>query len=688
MTTTKGLQLAAVGDLDNEKRLRILGVIDKLRELGVGENLVVVGDQSSGKSSLLEGLTGLSFPIASDLCTRFATQIVLRRAPANEASVRIMIIPGPDAQGDEETLDSLLGFEQVLPVADFDSDRFQKIFDEATCMGVPGPSTKDLEDLEKRFSDDILRIELSGPDHHHLSVVDVPGLFHNPTKCQTEEDRTIIRKLIEDYITDKRTIILAVMDARNNLANQEVFSMARAADPAGTRTVGIITKCDALQAGDEQGVLRIAKNEVERLTHGWFTVKNRSTQEIVDGVTIDERHKREKHFFATITPWTELKRERTGIYALKAFLGGLLYSHICNEFPEVVKDIEQLSSSTLEELELLGPSRQTNADQRRFLMRLANAYQQDVINALSGNYAPELDGDDPLKLRMHIRKLSDEFGIVMAQLGHAKMFQTVEGGIDQEFYRSHGESEDILEWIRRLYQESRGAELPGTVNPRVPENTLRQQSGPWKNIATVHIDTVSEVVRKFNDAVFISRISDDELRRKLTAKLSRGHKATHNNANQQLFTILNDERGGILQTVNHYFADTLSAIREKRVLARLKAAGFENGSRVDLASMVKGIHLSNEDQAVNDIYDTLKAYYKVALKRFTDNVVLQITERLMLGPGGPVKILSPEMIGDLQDSELADLAGENFSTSGMRNELTNKYERLQKALDIAKQAFV
>lgn len=44
------------------------------------------------------------------------------------------------------------------------------------------------------------------------------------------------------------------MDARNNLANQEVFRMARAADTAGKRTVGIITKCDALQTGDEQMV--------------------------------------------------------------------------------------------------------------------------------------------------------------------------------------------------------------------------------------------------------------------------------------------------------------------------------------------------------------------------------------------------------------------------------------------------
>lgn len=50
------------------------------------------------------------------------------------------------------------------------------------------------------------------------------------------------------------TMSRAVMDARNNLANQEVFHMARAADPDGLRTVGIITKCDALQAGDEHGV--------------------------------------------------------------------------------------------------------------------------------------------------------------------------------------------------------------------------------------------------------------------------------------------------------------------------------------------------------------------------------------------------------------------------------------------------
>lgn len=46
-------------------------------------------------------------------------------------------------------------------------------------MGLPNSDDQDLENLDKRFSDDILRIEISGPDQHHLSVVDVPGLFHS-----------------------------------------------------------------------------------------------------------------------------------------------------------------------------------------------------------------------------------------------------------------------------------------------------------------------------------------------------------------------------------------------------------------------------------------------------------------------------------------------------------------------------
>jgi hypothetical protein len=140
-----------VDSFDSDSRVRVLGVIDRLRELGISDNvslpqvrkytslcnsllmamkLVVVGDQSSGKSSLLEGLTGLSFPIASDLCTRHTTQIVLRRASSEDAAVKITIIPGPTAQMNEEVTERLLSFERKLPVDQFGPTEFTRIFDE------------------------------------------------------------------------------------------------------------------------------------------------------------------------------------------------------------------------------------------------------------------------------------------------------------------------------------------------------------------------------------------------------------------------------------------------------------------------------------------------------------------------------------------------------------------------------
>jgi len=57
-------------------------------------------------------------------------------------------------------------------------------------MGLPSTKDRDFEHLGKRFSDDILKIELSGPQHHHLSVVDVPGLFHTLYTLQQRQDRT------------------------------------------------------------------------------------------------------------------------------------------------------------------------------------------------------------------------------------------------------------------------------------------------------------------------------------------------------------------------------------------------------------------------------------------------------------------------------------------------------------------
>ncbi|KAH8711987.1 Dynamin central domain-containing protein, partial [Phaeosphaeriaceae sp. PMI808] len=268
--------------------------------------------------------------------------------------------------------------------------------------------------------------------------------------------------------------------------------------------------------------------------------------------------------FSTAAPWTDLKRDHVGIHALKSFLGGLLHDHIKSEFPDVVRDIERLCSETQQELQILGPSRQTSQDQRRFLTRIASMYQQGVTDALSGSYDPEISVDSPLKLRMHIRELNDGFAEAMARDGHARVFRTVEDSIDQDFARSSVSNDDIYGWIKDNYRHSRGVELPGTVNPIVLESLFRQQSSPWKEVATTYVERVMAAIHKFNKSILLRLIFDSELRQKLEARLSQHERKAQIEADEQLSTILNDERGGILQTVNHYYADTLDAVRQER----------------------------------------------------------------------------------------------------------------------------
>lgn len=157
-----------VNGMDNEGQVRVLGVIDKLRELGINENvslpqvwlssdevliradtreLVAVGDQSSGKSSLLEGLTGLLFAIASDLCTRFATQIVLRQTASKDTGAQITTIPGLTAQANDKLKARLLTSQHNLREDEFGIDEFRDIFGKGSCHKIKLPTSSKLDRL-------------------------------------------------------------------------------------------------------------------------------------------------------------------------------------------------------------------------------------------------------------------------------------------------------------------------------------------------------------------------------------------------------------------------------------------------------------------------------------------------------------------------------------------------------------
>lgn len=54
------------------------------------------------------------------------------------------------------------------------------------------------------------------------------------------------------------------------MKNQGAFSLARQADPEGKRTIGVLTKADTVEAGEENGWISVLRNEKNPLRHGYF----------------------------------------------------------------------------------------------------------------------------------------------------------------------------------------------------------------------------------------------------------------------------------------------------------------------------------------------------------------------------------------------------------------------------------
>ncbi|KAG7288247.1 hypothetical protein NEMBOFW57_007778 [Staphylotrichum longicolle] len=256
----------ALSRLCSQDQLVLLDSIDRLRLQGINNyislpQIIVCGDQSSGKSSVLEAISGVSFPIKSNLCTRFPTELVLRRTPHINAAVSIV----PHESRTESERKALLAFHEEL-----DSfDNLPQLIERAKAeMGITAHS--------RAFAKDMLRVEVTGPDRPHLTIVDLPGLIHSETKNQTISGVELIQDVVQSYMKEPRCIILAVVSAKNDFANQVVLKLARKADPSGTRTLDVITKPDTLVPGGESKALYIslARNQEVEFRHGWHVLRN------------------------------------------------------------------------------------------------------------------------------------------------------------------------------------------------------------------------------------------------------------------------------------------------------------------------------------------------------------------------------------------------------------------------------
>ena len=400
--------------LQSKQQQQVLDTVDQLRKCGLESilslpQLVVCGDQSAGKSSVLEALTEIPFPRKDNLCTRFATEIILRRANTDAATIKIV----PDKDRDAYEQIAIKKFGATL----INFEKLPDLIDEAT--GVMG-----IGENAKTFSNDLLSIEIAGPNRPQLTVVDLPGLIQNGEP----NDIKLVHDLTERYISSPRTICLAVISATHDHANQGILNMILGHDKQGDRTLGVITKPDRLEkdSGSEKSYMSLARNEEVFLKLGWHVLKNRSFSE--GDTTFLQRNANEAFFFKS-SNWKTLPKESTGIDALRKRLSNLLFNHVKGELPKLRDDLEEALAAVRADLANLGASRSSPGACKSFLLDRSNDFSNTCRAAVEGHYdgtyflVSDKADFDPMqlpslrRLRAAVQELNANFSSEMLRAG-------------------------------------------------------------------------------------------------------------------------------------------------------------------------------------------------------------------------------------------------------------------------------
>lgn len=665
---------SSVLPLESADTKRVLDVIDELRSQGISKyvdlpQIIVCGEQSSGKSSVLEALSGMPFPTKDTVCTRFSTEVILRHHRISTLKFSIVKSSIPEQREEQARIQVLEKLEGVGQVARNSlADAIEKA---KAQMGI--------HDGGKTFSSDILRLELSGPDHPNLTLVDLPGLYQAGSKSQSDADARVVTSLVSSYMENERSIILAVVSAKNDFNNQVITSLARRIDPLGQRTLGLITKPDTLHPGSESEgfYVRLAQNNEVSFKLGWHVLRNRDYPE--RNLSLTERNGKEKEFFEKGV-WTAVHANHLGVDFLKERLSEVLRDHIISQLPSVIQQIDDGLRDCRAGLASLGASRGTINEQRRYLLDVSRRFNERLKDAIDGTYTHPFFGDATFendyrkRLRAVIQNTLTNFAEDIRKRGHTYDIQ--EDDRDDEFNYDgdrHGQAESesdesgsddpsnkndqnldsngikstannqeetaahkVKKITREVYllkatshlRRSRGRELSGLFNPLFVGDLFREQCRPWKGLVTECIKVIINATYKVLDTV-LGAVSDEDTKiRVLSLLIDPEMDKIKCEVDVKMAAILHSHFVGHPIIYNNKLTEIVQDIQQERRERELKRAFnevFGNGWLVsgkqaytlDTVSFKRRI--SSQLEVGMDAYatscatDFMQAYYQVCL---------------------------------------------------------------------------
>jgi GTP-binding protein EngB required for normal cell division len=377
--------------------------------------VVVVGTQSSGKSSVLNGILALDMlPIGRNMVTRTPLHLQLIQT---DVEMAVEFGNYGDGQWQIEKRIKLTDSEPSMLEIETIREEIEKQTIKRAGKGM-GISFKEIV------------IKFYSPYVPNLSLIDLPGLtmVACTDKGQPKDIKEQVRQLVAKYIQPEKSLILAVMSARTDLETDMALDLVKEYDPRGKRTIGVLTKVDLMN--DETHIGDYLHNNVSvdlRTQYGYYAVRNRSTREMMT-MTHKQGLENESEYFSKHPFYGQVDdniKNRLGICNLGQSLSQILINHIRKSLPELLSNLRELQSQMETVIGDLGSSIPDEEDAKI-------AYLNNIINTFVKQYISSLE-DRGSAINVG-RRLRDNFIDFRKDLTNVNPF--TQDGYNQKYYEN------------------------------------------------------------------------------------------------------------------------------------------------------------------------------------------------------------------------------------------------------------
>lgn len=564
--------------------------------------ICVMGDQSAGKSSVLEALSGIPFPRGAGLVTRVPTRLVMRKAKSTEKW-------------------SAIAYTSLDPSNKYnitDISKLHTVIDDLTTILC----------ANKTFSTENITIELVSPDASDLTVVDLPGIIRTVTNGQSSSVINDVNRLIESFLIDTRTIILAVIPANQDIATVDILERARKVDPYGERTVGVITKVDLIGPGAEEEVLAIINNVRKPLALGYTMLKNRSQRDITENLSTAAAREKEHDYFRNHPVYKNCDSNLYGISKLSQKLTSLLVLRIQQQLAPMKQEVERQLTIVRAELRTLatpfGNLAKNASDRQKLLVSIVQEYVRHLTDCVRGEYRDRLMVRNPeLRLYTHVLKSFESF--------HYLINETSPKFKQKEFIKS----------LASQIEQLKGREIEGFMSHQAFSMCMSQYVDVWG--APTHSLVVDVKVKSLETTEKLADILIPQfpnLREVLSTVASQELNEASDIVTARLDELLRREKDPF--TVNDFlqqwvnklrfdkFSEVIDAVFDEAATPATNWNGLKDEVFRNIKQWYRSAHCVSTLSNANDMATILEAYWNLAAKRYIDNCCM-ITDSEFLG---------------------------------------------------------